>query len=96
LREEPGRALPSSDDAPALMAELADKRQIVRRALATLPAEQRETIEMAYFGGYTQQEIAVLLSEPLGTVKTRIRLGMQKLRLLLVAEVETVDPCGVS
>ena len=92
VSEEPEREPPTGDgDDPALMAELADERQRIRRALANLPAEQRQTIEMAYFGGYTQQEIAALLSEPLGTVKTRIRLGMQKLRVFLTPQVETVS-----
>lgn len=89
--DEPERLLPSSDDPdPALMAELADLRQTVRRALSSIPAEQRRPIEMAYFGGYTQAEIAAQLSQPLGTVKTRIRMGMQKLRLLLLPEIETL------
>ena len=69
------------------MAQLADERQKVRRALASLPLEQRRVIEMAYYGGYTQQEISEMLSQPLGTVKTRIRLGMQKLRAALEPEV---------
>ena len=56
----------------------------VREALAGLPAEQRIVLALAYFQGMTQQEIAMVLDEPLGTVKTRIRLGMQKLRRLLV------------
>ena len=69
------------------MAQLADERQKVRQALTSLPPEQRRVIEMAYYGGYTQQEIAELLGQPLGTVKTRIRLAMQKLRVALEPEV---------
>ncbi len=52
----------------------------VRAALATLPAPQREALALAYFGGYTQREIAGLTSTPLGTVKTRMLAGMQRMR----------------
>ena len=52
----------------------------VRAALDTLSPEQREVIELAYFGGMTHSEIAAANGQPLGTVKTRIRLGMSKLR----------------
>lgn len=55
----------------------------IRDALAQLPSEQCLPIEMAFFQGLTQSEIAAKLSQPLGTVKTRIRLGMQKLRRLM-------------
>jgi len=72
---------------PALTAELSDQRRLILAALAGIPAEQRRIIELAYFGGLTQQEIADRLSQPLGTVKTRIRLGMQKLRAALALEV---------
>lgn len=65
-------------------AVLSDERVIVQKALAALPPDQRIAIQLAYFGGYTQQEIARGLKQPLGTVKTRIRLGLQKLRLLLI------------
>jgi RNA polymerase sigma-70 factor (ECF subfamily) len=86
--EESARQLPADEGRdPALMAQLADERQKVRQALTSLPAEQRRVIEMAYYGGYTQQEIAELLNQPLGTVKTRIRLAMQKLRAALEPEV---------
>ena len=55
----------------------------VRGALARLPVEQRRVIELAYFGGFTHTEIAGMLELPSGTVKSRIRLGLQKLRLSL-------------
>jgi RNA polymerase sigma-70 factor (ECF subfamily) len=64
-------------------AVLSDERVVIEKALATLPAEQRLAIQLAYFGGYTQQEIASGLRQPLGTIKTRIRLGLQKLRQVL-------------
>jgi RNA polymerase sigma-70 factor (ECF subfamily) len=86
--EDSVRELPADEGRdPALLAQLADERQKVRQALSSLPPEQRRVIEMAYYGGYTQQEIAVMLNQPLGTVKTRIRLGMQKLRVALEPEV---------
>lgn len=66
------------------VAVLSDERIVIQRALASLPPEQRLAIQLAYFGGYTQQEIATGLRQPLGTVKTRIRLGLQKLRLVLI------------
>lgn len=58
-------------------------QQRVRRALAELPEEQRQAILLAYFHGMTQRQISEHIDEPLGTIKTRIRLGMQKLRSLL-------------
>lgn len=54
--------------------------EAVQRGLALLPPEQLQPIELAYFNGLTQAEIASRLSWPLGTVKTRIRLGMLRLR----------------
>jgi RNA polymerase sigma-70 factor (ECF subfamily) len=56
---------------------------IVRRALERLPVEQKKSIELAYFSGYTQTEIAELMGVPLGTVKGRMRIGLQKLRAML-------------
>lgn len=62
---------------------LSEQREIVARALATLPEEQRRTLKLAYFEGLTQSEIAAKLGSPLGTVKTRMRAGMTTLRELL-------------
>ena len=52
------------------------------KALQTIPEAQRTVILLSYFEGYSQSEIATILDQPLGTVKTRIRLGMQKLRAI--------------
>jgi RNA polymerase sigma-70 factor (ECF subfamily) len=83
--DEEEDVLPSNAerDDPALSTVLADERRAVRKALEVLPAEQKLAIQLAYFGGLTQQEIAEKLGQPLGTVKTRIRLGMQKMRAAL-------------
>jgi RNA polymerase sigma-70 factor (ECF subfamily) len=63
---------------------LSERRRLVLAALANLRPEQREAIELAYFRGMSQSEIASELQQPLGTIKTRIRLGMMKLRELLL------------
>ena len=55
----------------------------IRNALGELPDDQRRVIELAYFGGFTHVEIASMLDTPVGTIKGRMRLGLQKLRLLL-------------
>ncbi len=61
------------------------ERDAIRQALAQLPVEQRQTIELTYFGGLTQVEIAARMAVPLGTVKGRLRLGLAKLRAHLAA-----------
>ena len=66
------------------------ERDEVRGALAELSVEQRETIELAYFGGYSQSEISDLMGVPLGTVKGRTRLALSKLRALLERRVVEV------
>jgi RNA polymerase sigma-70 factor (ECF subfamily) len=60
-------------------------RETLVRALLHLSPEQREVIELAFFSGYTHVEIADRLNLPLGTVKGRVRLGLQRLRGLLVS-----------
>jgi RNA polymerase sigma-70 factor (ECF subfamily) len=67
-------------------AELSMQRQRVRAAIAELPPDQKQVLALAYFEGYTQRQIAEVLNQPLGTVKTRIRLAMQKLRQTLQDE----------
>lgn len=65
----------SPDEAETIL-----RRRTVREALRRLPAEQRETIELAYYGGYTQSELAEQLEQPLGTIKSRMFAGMNTLR----------------
>lgn len=72
----------TSDDVWNDVSRRLDREQ-VRRALAAIPAEQRQTLELAYFGGLTQAEIAERTGEPLGTVKSRARLGLRRLEALL-------------
>ena len=81
-------------DDPQLAAAIGDERAAVRAAMQTLPPAQRRVIELAYFGGLTQTEIAALTSTPLGTVKTRVRLAMSKLRVTLheIRPLPHLDP----
>src|SRR6185436_5491424 len=62
----------------------------VRGALGDLPEEQRRAIELAYYGGFTQSEIAEMLDVPIGTVKGRMRLGMEKMRGVLAPPAEVL------
>ncbi len=75
-----GRAEARVDDSPAPAAERQEAHATVRAALATLPTAQREALVLAYWGGLTADEIARRSQVPLGTAKSRIRLGLAKLR----------------
>ncbi len=67
-------------EVPDAYSERTERQAALAAALDGLPAEQRRVVEMAFFSGLSHSEIAEQVSEPLGTVKTRIRLAMQKLR----------------
>ncbi|MBI4203134.1 MAG: sigma-70 family RNA polymerase sigma factor [Chloroflexi bacterium] len=79
----------SSEESPIEGAEKAQDAEAVRQALEMLPPEQRSVVTLAYYQGLSQSEIAARLQQPLGTVKTRMRLALQKLRLALASYQET-------
>lgn len=92
LRALSSRTRTAQDAARATVEEKSDavtdairseQKATVRAALDSLPPEQRSVLEFAYFEGLTQSEIAARLNQPLGTIKTRTRSGMMKLRELL-------------
>ncbi|HZM20452.1 MAG TPA: sigma-70 family RNA polymerase sigma factor [Anaerolineales bacterium] len=76
---------------PQELTELSQRREHVRAAISRLPEDQKQALALAYYGGLTQLEIAEALKQPLGTIKTRLRLAMQKLCDLLQDEQELVD-----
>jgi RNA polymerase sigma-70 factor (ECF subfamily) len=83
VREEVGRVEPDAAEAAIGAVEA----ESVRRALADLPVEQLDVVRLAYFGGFTHQEIAEALEVPLGTVKSRMRLALERIR-------RSMDPGG--
>jgi RNA polymerase sigma-70 factor (ECF subfamily) len=76
----------AADDDPAAALERVDRAERVARAMASLPPNQLDVIRLSYFHGLTQREIAVRLQIPLGTVKSRMRLGLDRLAELLAEE----------
>ncbi len=83
LRTAEQAPLPPAVETPEAHASTGERQRDVARALASLPQEQRELIEHAYFEGLTQSELAERFKLPLGTVKTRVRTGLLTLRSLL-------------
>jgi RNA polymerase sigma-70 factor (ECF subfamily) len=77
---------PVFSDNPEKMTDLALQQRRVRMAIASLPPDQQEVLALAYFQRLSHSQIAEKLEQPLGTVKTRIRLAMQRLRDLLKDE----------
>lgn len=65
-----------------------DEAREVRSAIETLPAEQSKVIELSYFGGFSHSEIASMLDAPIGTIKGRMRLGLEKMRMHLAHQME--------
>jgi RNA polymerase sigma-70 factor (ECF subfamily) len=88
---DPATLLVDPDPDPAEQATSRLVGQDVRRALASLTPDHQRLLEMAYFGGMTQREIAAAVNRPLGTVKTQIRTAMQRMAHLLIAEGANPD-----
>ena len=79
--------LPANQTSTEEQVERNLERERILKAMSGLPKAQREVIILAYFEGYSQSEMATRLRQPLGTIKTRVRLAMQKLRIILEQDV---------
>jgi RNA polymerase sigma-70 factor, ECF subfamily len=84
-------ALPTIGVDPLESVEIAERQQQVLAALSQIPLEQRQVIEMAYYKGLTHTEIAAATGLSLGTVKTRLRMGLSKLRIQFDSEPQLVS-----
>jgi len=83
IDNSPAVQLADGNPGPLEASAGSETRSLVGKALAELPEAQRKAIELAFYHGLSHSEIAARLNEPLGTVKTRIKLGMDKLRMVL-------------
>jgi RNA polymerase sigma-70 factor (ECF subfamily) len=92
LTAEMENEIHSSAEDSAEVSERGEVQRSIRAALALLTAPQRRVIEIAFYSGLSQSQIATLLGEPLGTVKTRIRTAMRRLRELLAPSLEQLRP----
>ena len=84
-----GQPLDEATADPSDVLELREQGESLRAALTALTPDERQAIETTFFGGLTHAEAAARLNQPLGTIKTRIRSGLHKLRQTLTAEAET-------
>jgi RNA polymerase sigma-70 factor (ECF subfamily) len=85
------RDLPDARQDVVASVEEQERRRLIAEALQQITAEQRQALELAYFGGLSQSQIAEQLHSPIGTVKTRIRLGLRKLREILTARNSSAE-----
>jgi RNA polymerase sigma-70 factor (ECF subfamily) len=81
----------SNDDVSRIIEDREESKKVIRQALENLPDKQRIAIEIVYFEGFTHLEAAEKLNEPVGTIKTRIRLGVLKLKEKIMPYLEDLN-----